>query len=443
MLMNEDLRPPKEPKHFVALGDRETKTPGITTLPHQEDVALPAEQIDEQKLEAEFGPPPNMSAHELAEPEKKSGITKLLPSAIIRRHPRRLQLILAGVSLAIVTAAGATSYVILHTYNPPVIHTPIPVYKKPQPTTVANTLTGRQVDPSVNKRPVTAVMIENSLDARPQSGLDQAGIVYEAIAEGGITRFLALYQDTEPTYMGPVRSARPYYVQWALGYDAPYAHVGGSPEALQDIIAWHVKDLNQFYNGNAYERISSRYPPHNVYTSIAQLSSLEKSKGYTSSTFTGFARKAKETPSTSPNATSISMTFSSYYYNTHYDYDAKTNTYKRSEGGATHMELTKDGKLVQIAPKVLVALVMSYSLESDGYHSDYQAIGSGKAYVFQDGTVVTGTWHKTSRSASLSLTGADGKDIPLEAGQTWISALAGTSDVTYTGPKPASTSKTT
>src|SRR5581483_6348891 len=116
-----------------------------------------------------------------------------------------------------------------------------------QPTTVASTLTGLPVDPSVNKRQVTAVMIENSLDARPQSGLDQAGIVFEALAEGGVTRFMALFQDTQPDYIGPVRSARPYYIQWLLGYDAAYAHVGGSPDALNDITAWHVKDLNQFY----------------------------------------------------------------------------------------------------------------------------------------------------------------------------------------------------
>ncbi|MCP5939883.1 DUF3048 domain-containing protein, partial [Klebsiella pneumoniae] len=86
----------------------------------------------------------------------------------------------------------------------------------PKPTTVANTLTGLQVAPDVNQRPVTGVMIENSTDARPQSGLDQAGVVFEAIAEGGITRFLALFQDTQPDYVGPVRSSRPYYVQWAL-----------------------------------------------------------------------------------------------------------------------------------------------------------------------------------------------------------------------------------
>ena len=309
----------------------------------------------------------------------------------------------------------------------PVVHKPTP---PPQPTTVPSTLTGLPVDPSVNQRPVTAVMIENSPDARPQSGLDQAGVVFEAIAEGGITRFLALFQDTQPNYIGPVRSARPYYIQWELGFNAGYAHVGGSPEALQDIRSWGVRDLDQFYNSGAYERISNRYAPHNVYTSIAQLNQVETARGYTSSSFTGFVRKP-DSPSKTPNATSIDMTFSGYYYNTHYDYDATTNTYKRSEGGAPHMELNKDGSQVQIAPKVLVALVMPYSHESDGYHSQYGTIGSGPMYVFEDGTVVQGTWSKSSATSQFVLTDQNNQPLKLNTGQTWVSALASTSDVSY------------
>ena len=101
-------------------------------------------------------------------------------------------------------------------------------------------------------------MVENSLAARPQSGLSQAGVVFEALAEGGVTRFMALYQDTTPTNVGPIRSARPYFIEWAMGFDAAYAHVGGSPVALSDIKAWNVQDLNQFYYGGYYHRISSR-----------------------------------------------------------------------------------------------------------------------------------------------------------------------------------------
>jgi hypothetical protein len=172
------------------------------------------------------------------------------------------------------------------------------------PTVVASTLSGLPVAPSVNQRPVTGVMIENTLDARPQSGLGQAGVVFEAVAEGGITRFLALYQDTAPTNLGPVRSARPYYVEWAMGFDAGYAHVGGSPDALSDIKSWGTRDLDEFANAGAYHRITSREAPHNMYTSMAALNQLEASKGYTSSTYNGFPRK-KAAAAKNPTATTI------------------------------------------------------------------------------------------------------------------------------------------
>jgi hypothetical protein len=303
-------------------------------------------------------------------------------------------------------------------------------YVAPKPTTVASKLTGLQVDPAVNQRPVTGVMIENSLDARPQSGLDQAGVVFEAIAEGGITRFMALYQDTQPDYLGPVRSVRPYFLQWCMGFDCSLAHVGGSPEALQDVKNWGSKDLDQFFNAGAYHRISSRYAPHNMYTSMAQLNQLESAKGFGASNFEGFARKA-DAPSKTPNASSIDLAISGYYYNDHYDYDATTNSYKRSEGGQAHMSLHKDGSQVQITPKVVVAMVMQYGLEADDHHSQYNVVGSGTAYVFQDGTVTQGTWSKSDTKSPLKLTGADGQPIGLDAGQTWLTAMSAANEITY------------
>ncbi len=214
--------------------------------------------------------------------------------------------------------------------------------------TVPSALTGLLVDPSLNKGPVTGIMIENSEDARPQSGLSQAGVVFEAIAEGGITRFLALFQDTAPDNVGPIRSARPYYLQWALGFDAGYAHVGGSPEAITDISDWGVRDLDQFYNGSSYHRVSSREAPHNVYTAIATLNTLEANKGYTSSTFTSFPRKTED-PLKVPTAKTINFNISGPLYNVAYTYDATTNSYLRSEGGEAHIDANTN---TQISPRL-------------------------------------------------------------------------------------------
>jgi hypothetical protein len=342
---------------------------------------------------------------------------------------------LAGL-IILVLAATATSFAILHFDNPTVVQPTLVVkkYVAPKPVTVTSTLTGLPVAPSVNDRPVTAVMVENSTFARPQSGLDQAGVVFEALAEGGITRFMALYQDTQPNYIGPVRSARPYYIEWALGFDAVYTHDGGSPEALSDITSWNVKDLNEFYNSSAFEDITSREAPHDVYTSIAQLSQVEASDNYGRSNYTGFPRK-KDSPSKTPNATTINLTFSSTDYNVEYNYVAATNSYQRSEGGAPHMELNSNGSQVQITPKVVVAMVLPYSygaLDSSGaYYSVYGVIGSGQVDVFQDGTVTIGTWAKTSNNSQITFTQANGQPLDLNAGQTWVEALASSQDITY------------
>jgi hypothetical protein len=310
---------------------------------------------------------------------------------------------------------------------------PAPVAKKvepkpaPKPTTEASRLTGLEVDPALNKRPVTGVMIENSPEARPQSGLTSAGVVFEAIAEGGITRFLALFQDTQPDYIGPVRSVRPYYLDWVQGFDAPIAHAGGSADGLAKLKRDKVKDLDQFANGKYYQRVSSRYAPHNLYTSSAKLDALEASKGFTSSTFDGFARKADSKVAT-PTAKTIDLSISGYYYNPHYAYDAATNTYKRSMQGKPHVD-EKTG--VQIAPKVVIANIMQFRIIDRDGHSGYNTIGSGKSYIFQDGTVTIGTWEKTSSRAQMVFRDSAGAILKLNAGQTWIAAVSNQSGVKY------------
>lgn len=326
---------------------------------------------------------------------------------------------------------GAGVYFLFIKQDKPVVTT---VVKKkaaaPVSTTVASNLSGLQVEPSVNNRPVTAVMIENSASARPQSGLDQASVVFEAVAEGGITRFEALFQDTAPSYIGPVRSVRPYYIQWGMAFDAAIAHVGGSGEALQDMKDWKVKDLDQFANGAYYQRISSRDAPHNVYTSMSQLNDLEGKKGFSTAKFTSFLRKTDE-PAKTPNATSIDVAISGSLYNSHYDYDTEKNAYKRSQGGGPHMQVDGNGAQTQIEPKVVIALTMTQGIEADDTHTAYSTIGTGHAYIFQDGKVTEGTWKKAANAENFTFTDLSNKPIKLNPGQTWITAVGNSSYVTY------------
>lgn len=335
--------------------------------------------------------------------------------------------VLAVVVLLLIL--GLTIFLINHHSKPVATVKRAPIIAKPL--TVASRLTGVQVSPALSQLPVTGVMIENSDQARPQSGLSQAGVVYEALAEGGITRFLALYEEGQPSSIGPVRSARPYFIDWLLPFDASYAHVGGSPLALSNIQTLNVKDLDEFSHGGSYTRISARAAPHNVYTSMASLRTLENSKGWTTSNFTGFPRKA-DAPSKAPTASSINFNIAGPDMAVNYIYDAKLNSYKRSEGGAP-MGDSNTGQ--QLEPKVVIAIVVPWvngPLDASGAHyTDYSDVGTGTVYVFQDGTVTQGTWVKAAQASQIQFNDTSGAAIKLNAGQTWISAVGTASEVTY------------
>lgn len=332
------------------------------------------------------------------------------------------------VTLLVLGGIGFALYHTVFKKDPPkpvpktVVNTPEPA---PQPEPIVSTLTGLPVaDETINKRPVTAVMIENSLDARPQSGLLQAGVVFEAIAEGGITRFLTLFQDQEPDYIGPVRSVRPYYVQWLAGFDAAVAHVGGSADALAMLRRGEAKDLDQFANPGPYRRVSNRSAPHNMYSNVTSLRQLQEKKGFTS-TYTGFPRK-EEAKSAAPTASAIDLNISSALYNPHFDYDAATNTYKRSEGGKPHTD-EKSGQ--QLAPKVVAVLTMPQG--KNGIYTTYGNIGSGEAHIFQDGAVTKGTWSKASPKEQITFKDQTGAVLKFNPGQTWISVIGDSGRLTY------------
>lgn len=335
-----------------------------------------------------------------------------------KRH-KKLSIFFIIVGVLLIAGATTAALVIFNnkTVEAPQVSTePEP---EPEPVIYYSPLTGAVVESeAITTQAVTAVMIENSPDARPQSGLKNSGVVFEAIAEGGITRFLVLYQEQKPGLVGPVRSVRMYYVDWVAAFNASVAHVGGSAAALAEIRNGTYRDIDQFFNASYYWRATDRYAPHNVYTNFENLDALNASKGYTSSTFTGFSRKDSEA-SAAPTATSIDVTVSSALYNSHYTYNSATNTYDRSVGGAPHLD-REDG---QISPRVVVVLYVSETtVFEDGYRESINAVGSGTAYIFQDGEVQEVTWNKPSKTAQIVFTDAEGNDVALARGQTWITA---------------------
>ena len=222
-----------------------------------------------------------------------------------------------------------------------------------------------------------------------------------------------------------MRSIRPYYIDFFLPFDAALAHAGGSGDGLAKVAALGVKDLD-YTKADAYRRVSDRYAPHNLYTSMADLDRVSKEKGFTTSTFKSWLRK-KEAPGQPITAKSIDFAISGPLYDAHYDYDPSKNVYFRSEGGQPHIDHHSGQRL---APKVVVALVMNWS--QNGIYSVYQTTGSGVMMVFQDGTAQKGTWKKAGPKDQFEFTTEDGKPLPFNPGQTWVSLVRSPADIKYT-----------
>ena len=334
----------------------------------------------------------------------------------VKAH-RRASLIIGGVFL--ILGAALTAYIVYASTEPTIDSGP-DIHAVPRPTVYYSPLTGAEVgSEAITKQAVTAIMLENSPDARPHSGLKQAGVVFEAIAEGGITRYVALYQEAKPTLIGPVRSLRPYFLSWAAPFNPSIAHVGGSKKALDEVRNGTYRDIDEFSNSSTYWRATDRYAPHNVYTNFEKLDALNKSKGYTTSSFTAWERQEGEAVAT-PDATSITINFSSAPYNTKYTYNTKTNDYSRFLGGVAHLDREKG----QITPSVVIAmLVNETTVMEDGARESIQTTGTGTAYIFQNGTVQKATWKKTAQKSQLQWLDSQGKQIALNRGQTWIAAV--------------------
>lgn len=422
--MMEDIRPPRPPKTKII------KKPAVQAKTKQE-VELP-------DLHDVMPPPPEITIP--IDEKGRSRLSKNPVKNLKHFHPKHWynlnrieKLMLLGGSLLILIATALSAYVLYSQFVPQPLHEKIIRKPKvvPKPITVEAPLTGLPIDPALARRPVTGIMIENSQDARPQSGLQEAGVVYEAIAEGGITRFIALFQDTRPDYIGPVRSLRPYYIDFGTPWDASFAHVGGSPDALSQIRGGG-KDLDQFFNSGSYWRQNTRDAPHNLYTSFDRLDVLNQAKGYTSSAPKSWSHK-KDAPLKVPTAKTIDVNISSFDFNSHYDYDGLSNSYNRSEGGKPHLITSSASDTVgkQLHPKVVIILVMGYGINADGQHSDYSVTGSGNVYIFQDGGIVQGTWEKADRGSQFAFKDAGGHDIKLNAGQVWLTAVGGDNLVLY------------
>lgn len=333
-----------------------------------------------------------------------------------------------------------------------------------------SSLTGEPlVDNASKNAPAYCVQTPNGTDgARPQAGLTQAGVIFEAIAEAGITRFAAIYQDPTSAIIGPIRSLRIYYLDWDTPFDCTIVHAGGSGDALSAVASGGYKDLSEdysyMYRGTYRQRLWN-----NLFTTSDNLKRFSDNHNYRESNIHGFARMTPEestrdmindliteklnithpakenTSSLTTKVGSINLNFGNYpAFNVSYTYDASTNTYLRSyQNGNRHEVYSCPNEnlgdknpedvctLTQMAPNVVIAMVVNERRASDNYHEDITTSGSGKAYVFQNGSVIEGTWNKPSKNDQIKFLDNNGSEIKLAPGQTFISAIPNYGSIAY------------
>ncbi len=335
---------------------------------------------------------------------------------------------------------------------------------------IYSNLTGLELaDANLVTAPTYCIQTPNGTDgARPQAGLDQAGVIFEAIAEAGITRFAAIYQNPTAAVIGPIRSLRLYYLQWDTPFDCTIVHAGGADDALAAVRNGGYKDLTENYTYMYRSKTGNRLW-NNLFTNATKLAEFTTDKGYTTSNVKGFARFTPEnaeknridntaaeklvitepakgdTSALAPITTEISFRFGNVpTYNVKYSYDTETNSYKRSYGNGNPHNIyscpsealgnaspENSCTLTQMSPKVVIAMIVNERKASDNYHEDITTLGTGTAYVFQNGIAIKGTWTKNTVADQIIFKDESGNEISLVPGQTFISAIPTYGSVDY------------
>lgn len=264
-----------------------------------------------------------------------------------------------------------------------------------------------------------ALTIENIVESRPQSGLVKAKLVIEAPVEGGITRLLAFYDGSEDlSEIGPIRSARPYFLDWAAELKALYVHVGGSPEALTMIKRLDILNLNQFFKYWYFWRSNKRYAPHNVYSSTKLLLQAAQDKDLDNQgNFEVWKFKDDLVVEKRPQEVKdIIIDYSTPEYKVEWKYDPQNNSYLRYQAGAPHLEVG-GGKIM--AKNVIIQFAEVKIIDEEG-RRQIKTVSANKALIFRDGQTIVGTWKKEERNTRTKFYDELGQEIEFNAGQTWI-----------------------
>lgn len=279
------------------------------------------------------------------------------------------------------------------------------------------------IDVNSKSRPI-AVSINNNHAAWPQAGLQDAYLSYELIAEGGITRILAFFKDTNTEKIGSVRSARHYFLDYVLENDAIFVHYGHSPQALSDIKSLSINNINGMYDGSTFYRDKTlkRASEHTAFTTMEKIKNTIKSKGYRTETDNGTllkysaVNKDYSKDETSKTANKVSITYSDYQ-TTSYEYDKENKVYKMYMSNKEHTDLVTNKQYT--VKNIITYQVENSAIDKKGRQNLYNT-GKGEGYFISNGIATKINWSKATRSAKTKYTLMDGSELVVNDGNTWI-----------------------
>lgn len=358
------------------------------------------------------------------------------PAVALGRISRR------AVAFALTTTSLAATLMLAGCGSPAQSPTSAPVLF-PSPTTAPTATAQPTATPPPTATPVpsatptpapifpVAVIIENHPDARPQSGLARADMLYEAPVEGAISRFMAVYVNGKSDTIGPVRSARHYFVYLAAEYNAVMVHIGASPQGFGALVATELVNLDETYSEPGFWRSRARYAPHNAYTStdLVQDALKRTRDNVTPGGLAGFKFRDDSKPVEGKEAPEVSIQYPRGD-SVRYVYSEQDRTYRRFLNGAPHRD-AETGE--QIAPRNLVVQVTRmWPIPGDtAGRLDMEQVGEGKALFFRDGVVTEGIWKKASYGDVTEWYDAAGQRLLFNPGKIFVQIVQPEAGVRY------------
>ncbi len=279
---------------------------------------------------------------------------------------------------------------------------------------------------NTDERPIAFMIDNDDENARPQSGMDESYLIYELIVEGGATRFMALFRSAETEKIGPVRSSRHYFLDYAMENDAIYTHFGWSPKAITDISYYNIDKINGVLGEDGYifwreQKFKGDW--HSAYTSIKNVKEIAQKKNYPIETeHKNNIKYSNEYFNLENENTALDITLKySGNYKTGYKYDSDKKVYVKYIGNNPHN--MQNGKALEFK-NIIIELKYDVALGDGTARRNINTAGTGKGYYFTNGSYEEITWHKENRSANTTYKKSDGTELIINPGKTIINVFS-------------------